>query len=183
MPANDPLQNDLRTAYTRFLARRARTRRVATLSAVAAVGALAAALDSIGVFSGSGTQAHAGGPGSEEYIKCLNDHGWRVGDGLAIDPNGTAPEPGTIDAAVAACADLEHGILDSLRPSDEAFAQLAAQADRFAACMRDHGADVGSPNVFRTRVGIGVTFPGANPAASGFGDAYTACKSIMSAFG
>ena len=182
MPASD-LHDDLCAAYKRFLGRRARRRRVVSLSAFGAIAALAAAVVSIGVLNGSGSTAHAGGPGSDEYIKCLNEHGWPVGDGLSIDPNGTAPEPGKIDAAVAACADLEHGILDALRPSDEAFAQLAAQADRFASCMSDHGVDVGKPNVFRSRVGIGATFPGLDPAAPGYDDAYAACNSIMSASG
>jgi hypothetical protein len=181
MAPNDPLHDDLRAAYARVLARRARKRRVASFGAVGAIAAVAAGLVGADAFDSSGTQAHAGGPGSPEDIRCLNDHGWPVGEGLAIDPSGAAPDPATIDAAVAACSDLEHRILDSLRPGDEALVDLAAQADRFAVCMREHGTDVGSPKVFRTRAGIGVTFPGANPV--GAGDAYAACKSVMNAFG
>ena len=89
------------------------------------------------------------------YEKCLNEHGWPVGPGLSIDSNGTAPAPGVIDAAVAACKDPENGALDALRPSDEQFQQLGGRSNRFATCMREHGVDVGAPNVFRTHVGIG----------------------------
>jgi hypothetical protein len=183
MPANDPLHDDLRVAYARFFARRARLRRVASATAVGAVAALCAGLVSLAALNHGATPANASGPGSDAYIKCLNDHGWPVGAGLSIDPNGTAPAPETVDAAVRACADLENGILDTLRPSDEAFQQLADQAHRFATCMRTHGVDVGQPDVFRRRAGIGVTFPSSNPAADGFAEAYAACKSIMNVYG
>jgi hypothetical protein len=183
MPANDPLHDDLYTAYGRFLGRRARKRRIASVGVLAAVAAVCAALVSVAAFNASGTPANASGPGSDAYIRCLNDHGWPVGAGLSIDPSGIAPAPGTIDAAVAACADLENGILDALRPSDEALRQLAEQADRFVSCMRNHGVDPGAPDVVRTRAGIGVTFPGLNPNATGFDDAYAACRSIMNAYG
>jgi hypothetical protein len=182
MPANDPLHDDLRAAYARFLDRRARRRRVVSITAVAAL-IVCTALIGVAMLSGSGTRAEASAPGSDAYIKCLNDHGWPVGPGLSIDPNGTAPAPSTIDAAVAACADLENGILDALRPSDEAFQRLAEQATRFASCMRAHGVDIGQPEMFRSRVGIGVTFSGYNAAAAGFDDAYAACRSIMNASG
>ena len=182
MPAHDPLHDDLRSAYARLLGRRGRRRRLALAAAVAAVGATLAGL---AVSNHATAPANAGAPGNDQYIACLNDHGWPVRDGLSVDPNGTAPDPATIDAAVAACADFEHGILDSLRPSDGALQQLTDQSSRFAACMRDHGADVGTPNVFRNRVGIGVTFPGYSAAAGSgsFDDAYSACRPIMAAFG
>ena len=180
MSANDPLHDDLRAAYARFLGRRARSRRAI---AIAVVGAAAAALVGVAVSTQGTSSANASGPGSPAYIQCLNDHGWSVGDGLSIDPNGTAPDADTVDAAVAACADLEHGVLDALRPSDEALQQLREQANRFATCMRAHGVDVGAPDVFRRRVGIGVTFPSAPGVEPGFDSAYAACKPIMRVFG
>jgi hypothetical protein len=182
MPASDPLQNDLREAYARFLDRR-RTRRMASAGVLAAAAGVCAAVIGIAAINGPETAAQASGLGSDSYIKCLNEHGWPVDSGLSIDPDGNAPAPGVIDAAVAACEDLENGVLDMLRPSDEALQRLIDQSNRFAACMRKHGADVGAPDVFRNRVGIGVTFPGFDPGASGFGDAYSACKSIMSPSG
>jgi hypothetical protein len=150
---------------------------------LAAAAAVCAAVIGIAALNGSGTAAQASGPGSDAYIKCLNEHGWPVGPGLSIDLNGNAPAPGVIDGAVAACRGLENGVLDTLRPSDEAFQRLVDQSNRFAGCMRDHGVDVGAPDAFRTRVGIGVTFPGLDPGASGFDNAYAACKSIMSPAG
>jgi hypothetical protein len=182
MPANDPLQDDLREAYARFLDRR-RKRRMASTGVLVAAAAACAAVIGIAALNGSGTAAQASGPGSDAYIKCLNEHGWPVGPGLSFDPNGNAPAPGVIDGAVAACRDLENGVLDTLRPSDEAFQRLIDQSNRFVACMREHGVDVGAPDAFRTRVGIGVTFPGLDPGARGFGDAYAACKAIMSPSG
>ena len=183
MPANDPLHNELRAAYVRFYGRRARTRRLAAAAALGTVAVLAAAVVGAAALNHSGTPAHASGPGSDAYIKCLNDHGWPVGPGLSIDPSGNAPAPQTVDAAVTACAELEHGVLDSLRPSDEALKALGDRADRFVSCMRAQGVDVGTPDLFRNRAGIGVTFPGLNPDAAGYDDAYGACKSILSAGG
>ena len=182
MPANDPLHDDLRSAYARLLGRRSRRRRVALATAVAAAGATLAGL---AVTNHATSPANAGGPGSDAYVACLNDHGWPVGDGLGVDPGGQAPDAGTIDRAVAACSELEHGILDSLRPSDAALQQLDEQSTRFASCMREHGADVGTPDLFRKRFGIGVAFPGYAAAAGlpAFDSAYGACRSIMAAFG
>ena len=127
--------------------------------------------------------ARAGESDTAAYEKCLNEHGWPVGPGLSIDPNGTAPAPGVIAAAIRACHKLEHGALAALRPSDDAFQQLRERSFRFRACMSDHGVDIGMPRVFRVRAGIGVGFPGYDPFATGFGDAYAACKPIMDVFG
>jgi hypothetical protein len=179
MPANDLLHNDLREAYARLLDRR-RNWRMASTGVLAAAAAVCAAVIGIAALNGPDAAAEASGPGSDAYIKCLNEHGWAVGPGLSIDPDGNAPAPGVIDGAVAACQDLENGILDVLQPSDEAFQRLSDQSNRFAACMRGHGVDVGAPDLFRNRVGIGVIFPGLDPRASGSSDAYEACKSIMS---
>jgi hypothetical protein len=117
------------------------------------------------------------------YVKCLNDHGWPVGPGLRINPNGIAPAPEVINAAVNACEALENGALEKLRPSDKAYRALGYRSRRFATCMRLHGVEIGSPHLFRVRIGIGVGFPKVDPATPGFDDAYAACKSIMNVFG
>jgi hypothetical protein len=106
-----------------------------------------------------------------------------VGPDLSIDTNGQAPDPSVVNAAVEACKDLENGVWDQLRPSDEAFAQLQERSNNFASCMSDHGVDIGTPNVFRNKVGIGVSFPGYDKNAAGFDAAYAACRDIMDAFG
>ena len=162
---------------------------VATVAVAALVGAglvAAAAFDgNVGPVAKvvAATPARADSHDSAAYEKCLNEHGWPVGPGLSIDPNGTAPSPGVIDAAVAACKNLDDGVLEALRPSDEQLQQLRDQSNRFVACMSAHGVDVGAPHVFRDKIGIGVGFPGYNPSAPGFDDAYAACKTIMNVFG
>ena len=127
--------------------------------------------------------ARADGSDTTAYEKCLNEHGWPVGPGLSIDTTGNAPEPGVIEAAVAACKDLENGVLAALQPSESSLQELADRSDRFAGCMSNHGVGVGAPHVFRGKAGIGVNFPGYDPSANGFDSAYAACKSIMDAFG
>jgi hypothetical protein len=163
------------------------------LIALAAVAALAgaAAVAAIAVTGSPGEVAEiaaappaaAGNGDSSEYVNCLNEHGWPVGPGLSIDPNGEAPAPGVIDAAVAACDQYDNGQLEQLRPSDEAFTELQQRSGNFRTCMSNHGVDVGAPDVFRNRVGIGVTFPGYDPSAPGFDDAYASCRGIMDVFG
>jgi hypothetical protein len=118
-----------------------------------------------------------------EYVKCLNAHGWPIGPGLQINPRGIAPAPSVINAAVNACEALENGALEKLRPSEKAFHALGYRSRRFATCMRLHHVEIGSPHLFRIRIGIGVGFPKVDPGTPGFDDAYAACKSIMNVFG
>ncbi len=167
-------------------------KRPIVLLPAAAAAVLGAALIAAGALSGddqpvakmiAASPARASGSDTTAYEKCLNDHGWPVGPGLSIDPNGSAPPPEAVDAAVAACADLEQGALEALRPSDEQLQELTNRANRFAACMRDHGFGIGEPNVFRSRAGIGVSFPRYAPSAPGFDAAYSACRSIMNVYG
>jgi hypothetical protein len=160
---------------------------VAVVAAFAGAGAVIAQAVGGGpakvVAVGAPQSAGAGSNDYSAYAKCLNEHGWPVGPDLSIDPNGEAPPPGVVDAAVTACQDKENGALEALRPSEEQLQALAAHSAHFASCMSDHGVDIGQPDVFRNRVGIGVTFPGYDPSAKGFDDAYAACKTIMNVFG